>query len=373
MLADLEGRRPTGQPEAELWFGDHPGGPAVVPDGRTLDAWLAAEGAVTGAPERLPYLLKLLAAASPLSIQVHPTKQQALEGFAREEAARVPRDAPHRVYSDDNHKPEVIVALSETFTALAGLRDLDDTRRLVASLGEPARGLAERLSHPDAATALRGTLEWLLRGEAGDDIVAIVGAARAAATRAETAEFAGEYALAGRLDDDYPADPGIVVALLMNLVTLHRGEALFVPAGVLHAYVEGLGVEVMAASDNVLRGGLTPKHVDVDELLRIVRPEAGPPPRLHPQPAGDGVERFETGLPDFALLRVTVPGGRAVDVEVDGVAIALTTAGGVALTGASSGTAATLTPGQAVLITPDERRVQAEGAGELFIALPGRA
>ena len=135
LIAELEGRTPTGAPEAEVWFGDHPGHPARVPDGRTLGEWLASADAPEGTPERLPYLLKILAAGSPLSIQAHPSKAQAEEGFAREEAAGTPRDAATRTYRDANHKPEIIVALSDRFLALAGLRELAATRRLLDAVG----------------------------------------------------------------------------------------------------------------------------------------------------------------------------------------------------------------------------------------------
>ena len=135
LIARLEGRDPTGRPEAEVWLGDHPGNPAITADGRTLDAWLAEEGGAAGAPAKLTFLMKLLAAGSPLSIQAHPSKEQAEAGFAREEQAGIPRDAGNRTYRDDNHKPELIVAVSDEFLALAGLRALTDTRRLLALLG----------------------------------------------------------------------------------------------------------------------------------------------------------------------------------------------------------------------------------------------
>lgn len=367
LIADLEGREPTGAPEAEVWFGDHPGSPAEVHDGsdRTLDAWLPAEAAEHGVPSKLPYLLKLLAAGAPLSIQVHPSKDQAVEGFAREEAAGVPRDAGSRNYKDDNHKPEVIVALSDTFTALAGLRDIARTRALVAALGDaPAvTALRERLAADDASAALRSTIGWLLGDADAAEIAEIVDAAASA----HSDEFAAELALAGSLHSAYPADPGIVVALLMNLVELRRGEAIFVPAGVLHAYVAGLGVEIMAASDNVLRGGLTPKHIDVAELLSLVDFRPAEPPFLFPTVA-DGVEVFAPGIADFALEHL-LPGAAAA-LELRGVAIALGVAGETVLTGAAGGTV-TLTAGQAALITPDESPVSTDGGGEVFVAMPG--
>ncbi|SFR99245.1 mannose-6-phosphate isomerase, type 1 [Microbacterium sp. cf046] len=366
LLAGLEGRTPTGAHEAEIWFGDHPGCPAVTADGRPLGAWLADEGVTAGAPAHLPFLLKLLAAASSLSIQAHPSRAQAVEAFAREERAGIPRDAPHRTYRDENHKPELIVAVSPTFTALAGIRDLDATRRLLGLLGDGGQVLIERLAGADAAAAVRGAIEWLLSGDAAAAIAAIAAAARTA----QSDEFADELALIRRLAADFPGDPGLGVAVLMNLVTLRRGEGLFVPAGVLHAYQDGLGVEIMAASDNVLRGGLTPKHVDVGELVRVLDPTPGPVPVLRPEEIA-GVARFAPDVPDFALLRVQVRSDAEVAVPVGAVAIALATAGAVTVRGGATGEAAGLAPGRAVLATPDEDVLTLTGSGEIFIALPG--
>ncbi|MCP2637503.1 mannose-6-phosphate isomerase, class I [Microbacterium sp. HD4P20] len=363
LIAELEGREPSGRAEAEVWFGDHPGDPAETPDGRTLDRWIADDGAEAGVAEPLPYLLKLLAAASALSIQAHPSKAQAEAGFAREEAAGIPRDAADRTYRDANHKPELIVALSDTFRALAGLRDLAATRRLVAELGSRAQPLADRLAGP---ASLGAVIEWLL-SDGTDTAREVI----AAAVAAESDEFAAELELTRTLDAAFPGDPGIVVALLMNLVTLRRGEGLFVPAGVLHAYLEGLGVELMAASDNVLRGGLTPKHVDAAELVGLLDDTPGLPPLLTAAEVGPGVARYDVPVSDFALLRVDARTDATATVAVAGPAIALATAGLVTVTGAASGTTAELAPGRAVLVTPDEGELRVTGAGELFVALPG--
>ncbi|MFJ4037667.1 mannose-6-phosphate isomerase, class I [Microbacterium sp. NPDC090007] len=368
LIADLEGRRPTGAPEAEVWFGDHPGSPAAVHDGtgRTLDRWLPAVAEAQGVPAKLPYLLKLLAAGAPLSIQVHPSKQQAVEGFAREEAAGVPRDAGDRNYKDDNHKPEVIVALSETFTALAGLRDIAATRELFDALGDaPAvAAVRDHLSAADAAEALRGAIGWLLGAAQPAEIEQIVDAAASASSD----RFSAELALTRSLHRAYPADPGIVVALLMNLVELGRGEAIFVPAGVLHAYVAGLGVEIMAASDNVLRGGLTPKHIDVDELLGLVDFRPAEPPFLRATATGEGAEVFAPGIADFALGHLAA--GEPARLDLDGVSIVLGVAGEATVTGAS-GARIALAPGQAAVVTPDESPLTTDGGGEVFVAMPG--
>ena len=360
LLSDLEGRTPSGVREAEVWFGDHPSNPAVTPDGERLDAWLAAHG---HAP--LPFLLKLLAAASTLSIQAHPSAAQAEAGFAREEAAGIPRDAAARVYRDANHKPELIVALSDEFRALAGLRPLERTRALLAELGDAGTALADRLDGTPAGTS--AALAWLLSSDAQSDVAAIVAAARATTSD----EFAAEFALAGVLDEQYPGDPGVVVALLMNLVTLRRGDGLFVPAGVLHAYLEGLGVEIMAASDNVLRGGLTPKHVDVEQLVAVLDATDAVVPVVRAVPEIAGVARYEVPVPDFALRVARPDGSSAIEASITGMTIALATAGEVVVEGRASGPRATLTPGSAVLVTPEERSIRISGSGELFLAAPG--
>jgi mannose-6-phosphate isomerase len=385
LIAELEGREASGRVEAEVWFGDHPADPSETPDGRTLDRWLADEGAGAGIPESLPYLLKLLAAASALSIQAHPSKEQAEAGFAREEAAGIPRDAGDRTYRDDNHKPELIVALSDTFRALAGLRDLEATRRLIAALGPGADRLANRVNAtvptapPLAAgassgasggggpTSLAGVIGWLLSdgADAARDVIE-------AAVSAESDEFAAELELARTLNAAFPGDPGIVVALLMNLVTLRRGEGLFVPAGVLHAYLEGLGVELMAASDNVLRGGLTPKHVDAAELVSVLDDTPGLPPVLQPRDLGDGVAAYDVPVDDFALRTVRAQEGASASIPLSGPAIVLATSGTPTVAGRASGSSATLAPGEALLVTPDEGHVLVTGEGDLFVALPGR-
>lgn len=364
LIPGLEGRVPSGRPEAEIWYGDHPGSPSRTADGRTLDRALADAGA---AP--LPYLLKVLAAGMSLSIQAHPSRAEAQEGFAREEGAGIPRDADVRTYRDDNHKPEIIVALSDRFRALVGLRPLDRTRRLLAGLGDGhgVQELRRRLEGDDEPALLRGALAWALSDAAQDeidDIVAAIGAA-------DVDGFAPELEVLRRIAADFPGDPGVVVALLMNLVELRRGEALFAPAGVLHAYQEGLGVELMAASDNVLRGGLTPKHVDVDELLRIVDTSPGPAPVIAPVPlAGvDGAEVYDAGVPDFSLVRTVVAPGRPQRLPVAGPTIVLAVRGEVTVD--TPGGSTVLAAGSAAFVSADEGEVRLDGEGEVFLARPG--
>lgn len=368
LIADLEGRAPTGRPEAEVWFGDHPGSPArVVGAARDehLGEWRRRHGGTDGSVP-LPHLTKILAAGGPLSIQVHPSREQAREGFARDEAAGIPRDADVRNYRDDNHKPEVIVALGDTFEALAGLRPVADTLRLLDAL-EPGAGVAAlraQLAGADEADALRGALRWVLAAGHAEQVGEVISAARTA----RSAEFADELNAVERIARVYPGDPGVVVALLMNHVTLRRGEALFVPAGALHAYLGGLGVEVMAASDNVLRGGLTGKHIDVDELLRVVDTRAGLPTVLAPVALAAGADLFAPDIDDFAVLRVDAV--RGLRVVLDGDAVVVST-GASDIAGPS--TSVHLEPGQGAFVTADEAHLDVSGGGAVFFTLTGRS
>ncbi|MBW8761682.1 MAG: mannose-6-phosphate isomerase, class I [Microbacterium sp.] len=354
LLAELEGRAPSAAPEAEVWFGDHPGDPADVAGDGTLDA-------VTGGT--LPYLLKLLAAASPLSIQVHPTVEQARAGWERETGLSL--DDPARNYRDANHKPELIVALSERFESLSGLRPVAETLRLLEIVGSSADPLRARLSGD--GDVLRDAIGWLLSGEAQGDVDAIA-AAVGEASETESGEWADALRAVAGIADAYPGDPGVVVALLMNHVVLSRGEGVFLKAGLLHAYISGLGVEIMAASDNVLRGGLTPKRIDVPELLSILDTTPGAVPVLRPS-TGGAITEYPVEVPDFALRRVTLA-GEPLTMPVRGPAMVLATAGDTAVSGADAVSRA-VPVGHAVLATEDESSLTLSGTGEVFIATPG--
>ncbi|MEE6389441.1 mannose-6-phosphate isomerase, class I [Microbacterium paraoxydans] len=357
LLADLEGRAPSGAPEAEVWFGDHPGDPADVDGGGTLDE-------VTGGT--LPYLLKLLAAARPLSIQVHPTREQARDGWARESS--LPLDDPRRNYRDDNHKPELLVALSDRFESLSGLRPVADTLRLLDALDDVpgVRSLRERLS--GEGDPLGDAIGWLLGGEAQSAVDEVIAAVRRAADGPAGEEYPSLRAVAA-IAETSPGDPGVVVALLMNHLVLRRGEGVFLRAGLLHAYLSGLGVEIMAASDNVLRGGLTPKRIDVPELLAVLDTTPGEVPVL--RPAGDeAVTTYPVPVPDFALRRVRIEGA-PITVEVAGPTMVLATGGAVHVT-AASGAEVAVPVGAVAFADADERTLTLSGTGEAFVATPGR-
>lgn len=355
-IAGLLGVPPSGRPEAELWLGAHPGSPSrlVGRDGTLADV----------VPGRLPFLLKVLAAGSPLSLQAHPAPEQARAGFERENAAGIPLDAPERNYRDAFHKPELIYALSDPFTALSGFRPVDDTRAVLDPVAGDAR-IAPLLDRLTDGGDLREAFSWLIsRGPGVEELTtAVVGAA-------QTLEGAS-WATARLLAEHYPGDPGIPISLLLHTISLKPGEVLYLPAGNIHAYLGGLGIELMASSDNVLRGGLTPKHVDVPELLSVLDFRPRPAPYLEPERPQPGVAVFRPDVPDFALTVVSPDAAaRGVDVAIPGggPAIALAVSGGAMLGGGRG--YFTLTPGGAAYLA-DEPVLQVSGEGLVFLATGG--
>ena len=470
-IAELLGREPSGSPEAELWLGAHPGSPSVIAEPATADGaatlseWIAADPVRALGPDRsaLPFLMKVLAAGQPLSLQAHPSLEQARAGFARENAAGLPLDAPNRNYRDELHKPELVYALSASFEALAGFRELATTRLLVAELAAVARTVPsidagpllrfQRLLDPavsgnvensggegagsegagsegagsggagsegagsggaasegarsegagsggarsggagpgevvtrDDATVLKDTVAWLLGGsqEVHDLLVAV---GQLAPRMPEVSSFSREYATLRELTQRHFADPGIVVALLLNRVSLMQGEALYLPSGTIHAYLAGLAIEVMAASDNVLRGGLTSKFVDAPELLSVLDFRPVPAPLLTPRPLAPGVQEYRPDVPDFRLLTVavTAPGavagavGQAVPdrghrsdgteqavVRLGGPAILFVPEGLVTVLGTRS--RRDLARGEAAYVTADEAELVFAGSGTVFVA-----
>ena len=326
-MAELFGREPSGQPEAELWIGAHPGAPSAlvppVPDAQTLDTLIAVDphqmlGAETAEAYGgvLPFLAKVLAAGSPLSLQVHPTQEQARAGFAAEDAAGLDRGAAERNYKDQNHKPEMIFALTP-FEALCGFREpaqaadiFRTAARAVSAQGGEAPELLtwavqELSSDRPAADRLHSVFRTLISG--GDTVGDTVRETAAALSRTgaqELAPYAKELATAVELDGYYPADPGVLLSLLLNRASLQPGDAVYLPAGNIHAYLSGLGIEVMASSDNVLRGGLTPKYIDVPELLKTVDFRPLGVPVLTPEFTQLGQELYRPPFGEFVLQRI---------------------------------------------------------------------
>jgi mannose-6-phosphate isomerase len=376
VIPELLGVEPTGQPQAELWFGAHPLAPSTAA-GEPLDKLVARDPeTVVGAASvaafgpRLPFLLKIIAADRPLSLQAHPSRQQAEEGWAREEAAGVPRDAPHRTYRDGWPKPEVLCALRET-EALCGFRDPGETYALFGQLGaRSVMGLLEPLAEESVPAVERLCLVFgrLLRLDPSDRPVVDAVLAAAAGSVDKDPEVQAFARTATEIGSFYPGDPGMLAALLMNRITLRPNEALYLPAGNLHAYLSGGGVEIMANSDNVMRGGLTPKHIDVTELLRVVDFTPGFGGLVEPHEEAPGVWRYPVPAPEFALWRLEL-GEDAAPVPANGSGrILLVTEGSATLR--SGEEELELARGESALLTADERATVAGGA-TVFVGGPG--
>lgn len=311
------GTEPDGRPLAELWFGAHPSAPSTIDAGSgpiALDELIAGDpDGVLGADVqarfgmRLPFLLKLVAPVRPLSLQVHPPAERARIRFAAENAAGLPLDSPVRNYRDQNHKPELVYALTP-FEAVCGFRAPRRAAELLDDLDVPlARELHAGLAAEPSVAGMRAVFTSLVHPAMRPSPDAIADMAKACAARlrrGSPSPRADRTVVA--LHRDYPGDPGVVASLLLNPVSLHPGEALFVPAGGVHAYFSGLGVEIMAASDNVLRAGLTEKHVDVPEMLECVDYVAAPPVRIAPEIVHDGSRAFYAPVDDFELFVTSV-------------------------------------------------------------------
>lgn len=325
----------SGKPSAECWMGSHPDAPSslLLPDGKALplpkyihDNPMKSLGEEVFAEfDDLPFLFKALSASMPLSIQVHPDKARAAIGFEREEKRGLPRSAPERDYKDRNHKPELAVALSP-FSALCGFR----------SAGEAAELLGPELcgyfgfSALDAEASLRGLLgKALALRDKERTLLEIKATSRArdlAKSEDEGARIAGQTVL--MCFQHYPHDPGAISPLFMNVLFLEPGQGIYIPAGVMHAYLKGTILEIMATSDNVIRGGLTHKHVDVDDLLGTLDFKAEPT-LIEPVAGISGAREvfWPTPAREFALSRFDLSDQKHADVKPSGPEILLCTAG----------------------------------------------
>jgi mannose-6-phosphate isomerase len=425
-IAELQGRPvPAPGPEAELWMGAHPSAPSVVhrPPSVTLDAVIAADperelGADVTARfgERLPFLLKVLSAEKALSIQVHPSRAQAEAGFAAENALGLPPGDPARNYVDDWPKPELLYALTP-FEVAAGLRTPSDASALLRALAvpdlqplaaaleaapapgapaaAPAPGAPAAAPAPGApaaaparkapaappapatpqdspgadalAAALASVLEWPEPGRAGL-VAAVVAACQRLAVGG--GPYAGACAAAVRVAAHHPNDLGVVALLLMRHEVLPPGQALFMPAGGLHAYLHGTGIELLANSDNVVRSGLTSKHIDVAELLTLLDPAVSVP-LLTPRPVAPHITTFDTPAPEFRLYLIdSTAHAPALTLPGAGPRILLCLDGDCTLRSAS-GDALKLNRGDCCFIPASDGPVHATGNTRLALAGPG--
>jgi mannose-6-phosphate isomerase len=392
-MARFLDEEPTKRPQAELWMGAHDGDPSLLPDDRRLnDAIRDDPAAMLGEHvrelfgDRLPYLMKVLAVAEPLSLQVHPSSERARIGFAHESALGIPVDAPERNYRDHWHKPELVYALTR-FEGMAGFRDVEKSAELLRLLNLPwADDVALQLESGPAFQALRGVVTETLalhgKGlrrllhELGIAAVHAEGRAhreelKHRASRTERSKLNREairvFAQAAKLVQQYPQDPGVLVTLLLNHVVLAPGEAMFINAGVVHAYSSGFGLEIMASSDNVLRAGLTPKHMDVEELLHVTNFTPIPPPRWDPTERTPDYTYLEPPVAEFSLTVGSTPLHKTPD---SGPRMLLVLEGTVEVT--AGGQRVTVTRGESVFIEHSAGEFTAVGEGRVAVgAVPG--
>lgn len=365
LIPDYFGVPETGKPMAEIWFGTHDGSPTqVVGTESSLHTLLSAQAK----DSRLPFLLKILAAAAPLSIQAHPNPEQAKAGFARENELGIELSASNRNYKDDLAKPELIVALSETFDALVGFADvrlvIEKFEELI-ELGASSR-VSEKLGRWITKLSESGDLktvflETLTDPEIDESFISEV---------VDLAEQSPQLVdLVSHLTTHHGFDRGVISALLLNHLSLNKGESVYVPAGMPHAYLSGLGVEVMLASDNVLRGGLTPKHIDVSELSNVLVFESTEPKLTNTIPLATGLRQFDLPITEFTFYSVSVGSNNLLaDLNLPGDAIVLCVSGALMVTN-SKGEMQVINPAEAAFVSADARTFSISGNGQGFIAM----
>lgn len=368
----------TSSPVAELWMGAHPGAPSrvVTDDGPVpLDEYLRAdplghlgEDVVARFGPALPYLLKIIAADRPLSLQVHPTIERARDGFDEEAAAGIAVTRPDRNYKDRNHKPELVYALTP-FEAMCGFRSPRRAAQILAGLDAPlARTLHDILVSGPSDVAVEVAVRRLLDPEvrpSAAEVEAVADACRARFGAGSPSPRAdGTVVL---LADAYPGDPGVVTSLLLNRVTLQPGGALFVPAGAVHAYLCGVGVEIMASSDNVLRAGLTPKHLDIPEVLAVIDYAAKLPVLMAAEDAYDATQVFCPPVDDFELSVTTVDDDAEHVLPGRGARILLCLDGAVVVR-AQTGRSQAMRRGESVFASAADGTLSVRGRGQVVHA-----
>lgn len=400
VIPHLLGLPPNGKPWAELWLGAHPAAPATVED-TPLNLLISKDprnllgSDSTSTFKKLPFLMKVLAVEHPLSLQVHPTIKQAQEGFRREQAMGIPIDSPMRSFRDSHHKPELVCALT-SFELLCGFRDVQLTLALLDTIHsrelDPVRDQLRKKLSPKRLHAL---VSWLLSLEKTKVATLVNSILRACSeivtqnvdipsqktdtdkTKKSTSpntevpntsyhwqQWVRQLVTAVKLGEDYPQDAGVIVSLLLNYITLRSGEAIFLSPGIPHCYLRGSAIEVMACSDNVLRGGLTSKHTDIETLLKIIDTtpltvEIQQPRTTH------GITTYESHTPEFSLTRIDLQPDFSTTIQ-SGPTILLCTHGHVQINNL------TLERGQAAWIAFSEKLINLKGHGTAFICSKGQ-
>lgn len=367
---------PANTPQAELWIGAHPKAPSqVLCDGEwisLLELIQQNPDGILGKPvakkfsNKLPFLFKVLAAAKPLSIQVHPHQDQARKGFARENRLKISLDAPNRNYKDENHKPEIICALTP-FWALSGFRRIEDLIALIDRLGAPIlRDKIINIRDRSNDKSLRKFFTHLMTMDRNYQ-AEMVG---------EVVEFCEKYSGTDtafdwiiRLHREYARDIGVLSPIFMKVVRLKPGEAMYIQAGMLHAYLEGAGIELMANSDNVLRGGLTTKRIDVPELLNILNYTTHEEGFLRPERRGSSERLYDSPAEEFVLSVISVGEGAVFkSPRKRSVEMMICTAGNAHITDLGNGDVLSLTKGTAIIIPAAAGQYRIQGNATIYKA-----
>jgi mannose-6-phosphate isomerase len=361
------GDKVTDVPVAEMWIGTHPLKPSAAVDGEGHERSLAA---VAG---ELPFMVKLLAADRPLSLQVHPSRSLAEVGYAHEDEAGIPLDSPERVYKDRNHKPEMVYALS-TFDSLIGFRPTAEILRVLGPLDTPlSQRLADDLRADPGFAGIVRRVEWLLSaGIDAGEVHQIVGACRALAALGMDIKRA--YRTVVEVAEHHPDDIGVVISLMLNRMTLQPGEAAYLETGVMHAHLSGLCLEVMATSDNVLRAGLTSKHVDPSGLVACLDIGMARVARVTPDFVDSDTEVFSPADVEFALAVTQISHAAPDGVElVRADSSLLICTGGEVDVRTDAGEKITLSRGESLYLGPEDQRAVVEGLGEVAQAYVPRS
>lgn len=382
-IPKLLGTESNAEPQAELWLGAHTSAPSIS---RIGDEDVALDRLITEAPvqslghrvaeqfgPRLPYLLKVLAANKALSLQVHPSPRQAREGFTRENKAGMALTAPKRSFKDDQHKPEMVVALSQ-FEGLAGFRTPRTILEMLEGLeGDLIHAVRTALLGDRSQDGMREAFNHLLsaRSDAAcaDDIETTLGSLRARLAVGSSFERADRTVIS--LADQYPGDPGAIASLMLNRFSLEPGEAVFTPSGVVHAYLSGLGIEIMANSDNVLRAGLTPKLVDEENLIActVFAPQQLSTPEITTAGSRGQVRTYRVPVTEFALTTADVDPAEPVTLPATGPRILLCLAGDLKLTAdRSEDGPLRVVKGESVFVPHDAGNLEVTGTGHAVCA-----
>ena len=367
---------PSETPQAELWMGAHPKAPSLIQVDNALrplpDLIEKYPVAILGKRiaetfgHQLPFLFKVLAAEAPLSIQAHPNACQAATGYARENARGIPLDAPRRNYRDDRHKPECICALTP-FQGLCGFRKIPEIAALLQRICPQTlrRALHELKARPDA-TGLRAFFQSMMT-LAKEDVAGVIEEAVTRTRALKNEDEAFEWIL--KLEAAYPNDIGVIFPAILNLVCLQPGEALFLAAGELHAYLHGVGIEIMANSDNVLRGGLTPKHVDVPELMNVLTFQERRIDVLLPEACRPHEKYYRTPATEFVLSVIALGRDDVYEGPAERSAeILLMTEGKAELFDGSSGKHMEMQQGMSVIVPAAVTQYRIHGEGVVYKA-----